>query len=121
MLIHVGNTILVFRFSGKTPKPPPPHDGNDTSVYIRSLHYNYISTNDMKQRFISCQSCANPAGFMTALVCQDSSAVLHCPEESVINIQSAFYGRKSADICPHLDESGGVVAQILQSQIQKGI
>ncbi|XP_071751059.2 uncharacterized protein LOC139908314 [Centroberyx gerrardi] len=46
-------------------------------------------------------------GFMTALVCQDSSAVLHCPAESVINIQSAFYGRKSDDICPHLDGSGG--------------
>ncbi|KAF3849178.1 hypothetical protein F7725_015675 [Dissostichus mawsoni] len=57
---------------GKTPEPPPPHDG-----------------------------------FMTALVCQDSSAVLHCPTESVINIQSAFYGRKSADICPHLEGSGG--------------
>ncbi|GLD55459.1 macrophage mannose receptor 1 [Lates japonicus] len=46
-------------------------------------------------------------GFMTAVVCQDSSAVLHCPHESVINIQSAFYGRKSDDICPHLDGSGG--------------
>ncbi|KAA8584470.1 hypothetical protein FQN60_008255 [Etheostoma spectabile] len=46
-------------------------------------------------------------GFMTALVCQDSPAVLHCPHESVINIQSAFYGRKSDDICPHLDGSGG--------------
>ena len=46
-------------------------------------------------------------GFMTALVCQDSSAVLHCPDESVINIQSAFYGRRSDDICPHLDGSGG--------------
>lgn len=44
-------------------------------------------------------------GFMTALVCQDSSAVLHCPHETVINIQSAFYGRKSDDICPHLDGS----------------
>lgn len=69
----------------------------------------------MKQRFICCQSCANPAGFMTALVCQDSSAVIHCPEGSVINIQSAFYGRKDADICPHLDESGGGAAHILQS------
>ncbi|XP_061589669.1 macrophage mannose receptor 1 [Cololabis saira] len=46
-------------------------------------------------------------GFMTALVCQDSSAVLHCPHESVINIQSAFYGRKSSDICPHFVGSEG--------------
>lgn len=50
------------------------------------------------------------AGFMTALVCQDSSAVLHCPHDSVINIQSAFYGRKSDDICPHLGGSGGAAA-----------
>uniref|UniRef100_A0A3Q3VUN5 SUEL-type lectin domain-containing protein n=1 Tax=Mola mola TaxID=94237 RepID=A0A3Q3VUN5_MOLML len=33
--------------------------------------------------------------FMTAVVCEDTSAVLHCPSESVINIQSAFFGRKS--------------------------
>ncbi|KAM4528248.1 uncharacterized protein PAE49_000185 [Odontesthes bonariensis] len=57
---------------GRTPEPPPPHDG-----------------------------------FITALVCQYSSAVLHCPHESVINIQSAFYGRKSEDICPHFDGSEG--------------
>ncbi|XP_061732556.1 macrophage mannose receptor 1 isoform X2 [Nerophis ophidion] len=57
---------------GKTPKPPPPHDG-----------------------------------FMTAIVCQESSAVLHCPQESVINIQSAFFGRKSGDICPHFGGSEG--------------
>ncbi|XP_005917437.1 macrophage mannose receptor 1 [Haplochromis burtoni] len=56
---------------GRTPEPPPPHDG-----------------------------------FLTALVCQGSAAVLHCPQESVINIQSAFYGRKNADICPHFDGSG---------------
>ncbi|CAJ1070748.1 macrophage mannose receptor 1 [Xyrichtys novacula] len=46
-------------------------------------------------------------GYMTGLVCQDSTAVLHCPQESVINIKSAFYGRKSADICPPLDGSTG--------------
>ncbi|KAK5617685.1 hypothetical protein CRENBAI_001663 [Crenichthys baileyi] len=46
-------------------------------------------------------------GFMTAIVCQDSAAVLHCPPESVINIQSAFYGRKSNDICPHFEGSEG--------------
>uniref|UniRef100_A0A3Q3MN78 Uncharacterized protein n=1 Tax=Labrus bergylta TaxID=56723 RepID=A0A3Q3MN78_9LABR len=45
--------------------------------------------------------------YMTALICEGSSAVLHCPQESVINIQSAFYGRKSDDICPHLDGSTG--------------
>lgn len=48
---------------------------------------------------------------MTALVCEGSSAVLHCPEESAINIQSAFYGRKKDDICPHLGDSGGAVEE----------
>ncbi|KAK7896517.1 hypothetical protein WMY93_021842 [Mugilogobius chulae] len=62
----------ICKKKGKTPEPPPPHDG-----------------------------------FLTALVCQDSSAVLHCPQESVINIQSAFFGRKSDDICPHVGSSGG--------------
>ncbi|KAM8872531.1 uncharacterized protein ACB058_004460 isoform 1-T1 [Synchiropus picturatus] len=57
---------------GKTPEPPPPHDG-----------------------------------FMKALVCQDSSAVLHCPLESVINIQSAFFWRMRDDICPSFDGSHG--------------
>ncbi|XP_056147018.1 macrophage mannose receptor 1 [Lampris incognitus] len=66
------NRGYICKRRGKTPRPPPPHDG-----------------------------------FMTALVCQGSSAVLHCPEESVINIQSAFYGRDSDDICPNLDGSGG--------------
>jgi len=51
------------------------------------------------------------AGFMTVLVCQGSSAVLHCPTESVINIQSAFYGRKKDDICPHLGSSEGGAAR----------
>ncbi|XP_051907364.1 macrophage mannose receptor 1 [Hippocampus zosterae] len=57
---------------GRTPEPPPPHDG-----------------------------------FMTAIACQETSIVLHCPQESVINIQSAFYGRKSSDVCPHLGGSDG--------------
>lgn len=57
---------------GRTPEPPPPHDG-----------------------------------FMTVQACQGSSLVIHCPLESVINIQSAFYGRKTDDICPHPEESGG--------------
>ncbi|KAK0140766.1 Macrophage mannose receptor 1 [Merluccius polli] len=51
-------------------------------------------------------------GFMTALACQDSSVVLYCPGESVINIQSAFYGRDSMDVCPHLDGSGGGQCQV---------
>lgn len=33
VLIHVGNSTLMFPLSGKTPEPPPPHDGNVTSLY----------------------------------------------------------------------------------------
>ncbi|XP_041666073.1 macrophage mannose receptor 1 [Cheilinus undulatus] len=46
-------------------------------------------------------------GYMTALVCDGSTAVLHCPQESVINIKSAFYGRQSAEICPFLGGGTG--------------
>lgn len=42
------------------------------------------------------------------MVCEGSSAVLHCPHDSVINIQSAFFGRKSNDICPHFEGSEGI-------------
>ncbi len=60
------------------------------------------------------------AGFMTVQACQGSSLVIHCPLESVINIQSAFYGRKTDDICPHPEESGGAAAQYsLSNSTQK--
>lgn len=46
-------------------------------------------------------------GFYTTYACQDSSLVLHCPQNSVINIQSAFYGRRSDKICPFEDGASG--------------
>lgn len=46
-------------------------------------------------------------GFYTAYTCQDSSMVLHCSQNSVINIQSAFYGRRSDKICPYGDGTSG--------------
>lgn len=46
-------------------------------------------------------------GFYTTYACQDSSLVLHCPQNSVINIQSAFYGRRSDKICPYGDGASG--------------
>ncbi|XP_038845355.1 macrophage mannose receptor 1 [Salvelinus namaycush] len=46
-------------------------------------------------------------GFETAYICEDSSAVLHCDTNSVINIQSAFLGRKSDKICPHQEGASG--------------
>lgn len=72
----------------------------------------------LKQRLIYSQkkniACLSAAGFMTAVACQETSVVLHCPEESVINIQSAFFGRRSDEICPHLEGSGGDASQSIQ-------
>lgn len=55
----------------------------------------------------ACPTFVPTAGFVTALVCQDTSAVLHCPEGSVINVKSAFYGRRNADVCRQLEGSEG--------------
>ncbi len=46
-------------------------------------------------------------GFYTTYACQDSSLVLHCPQNSIINIQSAFYGRRSDKICPYGEGASG--------------
>ncbi|GAA6074574.1 macrophage mannose receptor 1, partial [Tachysurus ichikawai] len=43
--------------------------------------------------------------YLTAYTCEGSSMVLHCPINSVINIQSAFYGRRSDKICPYVGGS----------------
>lgn len=106
----VGNSTLVFPPSGLSPEPPPPHDGNDmtqmwmfSAVFTTDAHLSF-AVGTLDAFVFPC------AGFMTVLVCQETSAVLHCPEESVINIQSAFYGRKSGDICPHLGNSDGRAA-----------
>lgn len=42
----------------------------------------------------ACPTFVPTAGFVTALVCQDTSAVLHCPEGSVINVKSAQERRR---------------------------
>ncbi|KAG7266658.1 hypothetical protein CRUP_028375 [Coryphaenoides rupestris] len=44
---------------------------------------------------------------LTAVACQDSGMMLHCSAGSVINVQSAFFGRDSADACPGPDGSTG--------------
>ncbi|XP_023264465.1 macrophage mannose receptor 1-like [Seriola lalandi dorsalis] len=102
-----------FRYIRWSAGNPDNYQGEDClSIYINGGYWN--DDNCEYKRGYICERRGNTPepppphdGFMTALVCQDSSAVLHCPHESVINIQSAFYGRKSDDICPHLDGSGG--------------
>ncbi|KAM7392700.1 hypothetical protein PAMA_007697 [Pampus argenteus] len=91
-----------FRYIRWNAGNPDNYNGEDClSILINNGYWN--DDNCENKRGYICKR----RGFMTALVCQDSSAVIHCPVESVINIQSAFYGRKSEDICPHLDGSGG--------------
>ncbi|KAK5879066.1 hypothetical protein CesoFtcFv8_024411 [Champsocephalus esox] len=105
-----------FRYIRWSAGNPDDYYGEDClSIFINNGYWNDDNC-DSKRGYI-CERRGNTPepppphdGFMTALVCQDSSAVLRCPTESVINIQSAFYGRKSADICPHLEGSGGSCA-----------
>ncbi|XP_030005898.1 macrophage mannose receptor 1 [Sphaeramia orbicularis] len=102
-----------FRYIRWNAGNPDNYNGEDClSILINSGFWNDDNCN-AKRGYICKRRGNTPEpppphdGFETAVVCQDSSAVLHCPEESVINIQSAFYGRRDADICPHLGESGG--------------
>ncbi|XP_061135117.1 uncharacterized protein LOC133154418 [Syngnathus typhle] len=44
-------------------------------------------------------------GYKGELVCQDDLKALECPDEKVIRIRSAFYGRKDNDVCPSGDGS----------------
>ncbi|KAJ8402327.1 hypothetical protein AAFF_G00368160 [Aldrovandia affinis] len=46
-------------------------------------------------------------GFFTSYTCEGSSSVLHCPPNSVINIQAAFFGRRSDTICPYEEGASG--------------
>nr|XP_040053507.1 macrophage mannose receptor 1 [Gasterosteus aculeatus aculeatus] len=102
-----------FRYIRWNAGNPDNHNGEDClSIIINNGYWN--DDNCQQKRGYVCERkgiTPEPPpphdGFMTALVCQDSTAVLHCPPESVINIQSAFYGRKSGDICPHFGGSEG--------------
>lgn len=85
-----------------------------------SLFREYTRTSSATRRYICLQfimwhASQEPfwvvarltVGFYTTYACQDSSLVLHCSQNSVINIQSAFYGRRSDKICPYGDGSSG--------------
>ncbi|MEQ2275125.1 hypothetical protein XENORESO_021066 [Xenotaenia resolanae] len=91
-----------FRYIRWNAGNPDDYFGEDClSILINNGYWN--DDNCQNKRGYICKR----RGFMTAIVCQDSAAVLHCPPESVINIQSAFYGRKSNNICPHFEGSEG--------------
>ncbi|KAJ3605426.1 hypothetical protein NHX12_027473 [Muraenolepis orangiensis] len=102
-----------FRYINWSPGNPDNYYGED----CLAIHINGGQWNDDKcehNRGYICKRRGNTPeppppheGFMTALACQDSSMALHCPGESVINIQSAFFGRDGSDICPHINGSFG--------------
>ncbi|XP_077426406.1 macrophage mannose receptor 1-like isoform X2 [Vanacampus margaritifer] len=69
--------ICKRRGSGTSPEPPRPHDGFTERLICQNSH----------QDLLSCQG-------------EDQ-------DERVIRIQSAFYGRRSADVCPTDEGSDG--------------
>ncbi|XP_037118943.1 macrophage mannose receptor 1-like [Syngnathus acus] len=46
-------------------------------------------------------------GYMKKIVCQGDWKTLECPEERVIRIRSAFYGRRRSDVCPNGNATDG--------------
>ncbi|XP_074546917.1 uncharacterized protein LOC141805663 [Halichoeres trimaculatus] len=102
-----------FRYIRWSAGNPDNYYGEDClSVYINGGYWNddnceYKRGYICKRRGLTPEPPPPHDGYMTALVCQDSTAVLHCPQDSVINIKSAFYGRQSATTCPPLDGSAG--------------
>ncbi|XP_026880092.2 macrophage mannose receptor 1 [Electrophorus electricus] len=56
-------------------------------------------------------------GFQTVYTCQEFTMLLHCPKNSVINIQSAFYGRRSDKICPY--EGGSLAMCTVPGTLEK--
>ncbi|TRY84221.1 hypothetical protein DNTS_026642 [Danionella cerebrum] len=100
-----------FRYINWAKGNPDDYFGEDClSMLINSGAWN--DDNCEYNRGYICKRRANTPepppphnGFITAIACQDSSLVLHCPQNSVINIQSAFLGRRSDQICPFEDGS----------------
>lgn len=53
VLMHVDNTVLMFPLSGNTPEPPPPHDGNNTSLFDMAACI-VTSLNSKKYVYVIC-------------------------------------------------------------------
>ncbi|KAL4617320.1 macrophage mannose receptor 1-like [Arapaima gigas] len=95
-----------FRYVHWAAGNPDDYYGEDCLSILVSTGY-WNDDNCDYQRGYICKRRGNRldnlhvlAGFNTAYVCEGSSAVITCPHNSVINIQAAFYGRKSDKICP---------------------
>ncbi|XP_067232917.1 C-type mannose receptor 2-like [Chanodichthys erythropterus] len=103
-----------FRYINWAAGNPDDYYGEDClSILINSGAWN--DDNCENKRGYICKRRGNTPepppphdGFYTTYACQDSSLVLHCSQNSVINIQSAFYGRRSDKICPYGEGASGV-------------
>ncbi|KAL2099694.1 hypothetical protein ACEWY4_004088 [Coilia grayii] len=85
-----------FRYINWNAGNPDDYYGEDClSILINSGYWN--DDNCGYNRGYICKR----RGFITAVACQGVSMGLHCPPSSVMNIQSAFYGRRSDKICPY--------------------
>ncbi|KAF4077177.1 hypothetical protein AMELA_G00205040 [Ameiurus melas] len=102
-----------FRYINWSPGNPDDYSGEDClSIYINSGLWNDDNC-DYRRGYICKRRGNTPEpppphdGYLTAYTCEGSSMVLHCPIDSVINVQSAFYGRRSDKICPYTGGSQG--------------
>lgn len=92
------------RRNGTTPSLP--HDGKSYDRGSCQPGHTGILTagTDLLLVILLLYSCTD---FLTALMCQDPSAVLECPEDRVINIQAAYYRRHGNNICTQRGQSDG--------------
>lgn len=102
-----------FRYVHWSEGSPNDYLGEDClSIYINDGYWNDNNCENKrgyvcKRRGLTPEPPPPHDGFYPVLVCQETSTVLHCPHDSVINVQSAFYGRKNSDVCPHLGQTDG--------------
>ncbi|KAM9450976.1 lymphocyte antigen 75-like [Clarias gariepinus] len=96
-----------FCYINWSPGNPDNYDGEDClSIYINNGLWNDDNC-DYRRGYICKRRGNTPEpppphdGYLTAYTCEGSPMVLHCAQNSVINIQSAFFGRRSDTICPY--------------------
>ncbi|XP_035247102.1 macrophage mannose receptor 1 [Anguilla anguilla] len=102
-----------FRYINWAAGQPDNYYGEDClSMLINSGYWN--DDNCAYQRGYICKRRGNQPvpppphdGFLTSYTCELSTTALHCPHNSVINIQSAFFGRRSDKICPYENGASG--------------
>ncbi|XP_072570731.1 uncharacterized protein [Paramormyrops kingsleyae] len=107
------NDGLPFRYVHWAAGQPDDYFGEDClSILVNTGYWN--DDNCDHQRGYICKRRGNTPvppppheGYYTVYACEDFSSVITCPHNSVINIQSAFFGRKSDKICPYETGASG--------------